>query len=34
MSEAYIGRRSAIGLGKETTHGTKAAVEVWIPKES
>lgn len=34
MSEAYIGRRSAIGLGKETTHGTKAPVEVWIPKES
>lgn len=34
MSNAYIGRRSAIGLWKETTAGTKVNPQVWIPKES
>lgn len=32
MAEAFIGRMSAIGLGKETTRGTKVAPKVWIPK--
>ena len=32
--EAYIGRRSAIWLWKETTAWTKANPQVWIPKES
>ena len=32
MAEAFIGRLSAIGLGKETTRGTKVAPKVWIPK--
>ena len=32
--EAYIGRRSAIWLWKETTAGTKVSAQVWIPKES
>lgn len=31
---AYIGRLSAIWLGKETTRGTAVQPVVWIPKES
>lgn len=31
---AYIGRRSAIWLWKETTAGTAVNAQVWIPKES
>lgn len=33
MSNAYIGRRSAIGLWKEATAGTAVSAQVWIPKE-
>lgn len=32
MTEAFIGRLSAIWLWKETTRGTKVAPQVWIPK--
>lgn len=34
MSNAYIGRRSAIGLWKEATAWTKVSPQVRIPKES
>lgn len=33
MSNAFIGRKSAIWLWKETTAGTAVAAQVWIPKE-
>ena len=34
MSDAFIGRQSAIGLWKETTRGTAVSPQVWIPKTS
>lgn len=34
MADAYIWRRSAIGLGKESTPGTAVSAQVWIPKTS
>jgi hypothetical protein len=34
MSDEFIARRSAVGLGKEVTAGTSVAASVWIPKMS
>ena len=32
MADEFIGRKSAIGLGKEVTAGTQVPASVWIPK--
>ncbi len=32
MSNEHIGRRQAIGIGKESTSGTPAAATAWMPK--
>ena len=34
MANEHIGRKQAIGLGKESTSGTSVAVGTWIPKMS
>src|SRR4051812_48898659 len=34
MSNEHIGRKQAIGFGKETASGTGVAASIWIPKSS
>src|SRR5689334_8675355 len=34
MANEHIGRKQAIGLGKETTSGTGVSASIWIPKIS
>lgn len=34
MSNEHIGRRQAIGIGKESTSGTAVAASIWVPKVS